>query len=280
MKITDEQSAVLASFQCERLKQYNNRALVKGIKAAHQSSLVEIFGSDQAWKDEQENSTAHYLIKTKENLVLAFFSIRCGELFIGVNDELLKFSDEVYRALKDVMDSDNPSQESKDKAQTLYREALNRGLFLDDILAYARKKQNYQNDVSYELSKEVNRVASIFSAIELNLLGVNEDAREYWKSLGLPQKMGETLFWSIIVPKLEGIINEVESKYLYLFAADNDPDGALVNYYRIRLRFIIPPNLGANKPHFDFQCQFMCQTITELTKFKDYFFEHFNSTTL
>ena len=92
---------------------------------------------------------------------------------------------------------------------------------MDDILYYSRKEQNYQNDVSYELSKEVNRVASIFSAIELNLLGVNEDAREYWKSLGLPQKMGETLFWSIIVPKLEGIINEVGSKYLYLFAAEN-----------------------------------------------------------
>ena len=92
--------------------------------------------------------------------------------------------------------------------------------------------------------------------------------------------MGETLFWGIIVPKLEDILNDVGAQYLYLFAADDKPDGALVNYYRVRLQFVVPPNLGANKPRFDFQCQFMCQKIAELVKFKDYFFEHFNSATL
>lgn len=280
MRITDEQRGLLDSFVCERLKQNSNRDLVQDIKVIHNASLVDILGSDQAWAEEQENGTAHYLIKTKDGLVLAFFSIRCGELFIGVNDELLRFSDEVYRALKEVADNDNSSQESRDKAQALYHEAQNRGLFLDDILAYARKKQSYRSDVSYETSKEVNRVASIFSAIELNLLGVNENAREYWDSLGFPRKMGETLFWSIIVPKLEEIINGVGAQYLYLFAADDEPDGALVNYYRVRLQFVIPPNLGANKPHFDFRCQFMCQEIGELIKFKDYFFEHFNSESL
>lgn len=280
MKINEEQREMLSSFKCERLKQNGNRTLVQTIKAVRNPALVKIFGSDKAWQEETDNATAYYVIKNNEGLVLAFFSIRCGELFQGVDEELLKFADEVYQALKNVTDVLNPSQESRDKARLLYQEAQARGLNLDDILAYARKKQSYRADMSYETSKEVNRVASIFSGIELNLLGVNEYARDYWNSLGFPKKMGETLFWGIIVPKLEDILNDVGAQYLYLFAADDKPDGALVNYYRVRLQFVVPPNLGANKPRFDFQCQFMCQKIAELAKFKDYFFEHFNSAAL
>ena len=128
-----------------------------------------------------------------------------------------------------------------DDARRMKQEATARNLTMDDILNFAKKKLSYKEDVNYEESLEINRVAKIYPSIELNLFGVNEDAREFWKSTGLTQRMGETLFWDVIVTKLKSVLESVGAKYLYLFAADDVPDGALVNYYKVRLQFEIPP---------------------------------------
>ncbi len=279
MSISDEQRAVLSSFDCERLKENGNRGLVASIKASRNPGLVKVLSSDSTWEEEQQDSTAYYVIKNQDGLILAFFSIRCGELFMSLNDELMAFSEKAYNALRAAVGTSNPSQEVLDNARRIVQEASARNLTMNDILNFAKKKQTYKEDVSYEESMEINRVAKIYPAVELNLFGVNEDARAFWKSTGLPQRMGETLFWYFIVAKLEKVLSSVGAKYLYLFAADDMPDGDLVNYYKVRLQFVIPPELGANKPHFDFQCQFMCREIKELIKFKEYFFAHFNSTT-
>ena len=277
MRISDGQRAVLSSFVCERLKENGNRGLVASIKASRNPGLVKILGSDSTWEEEQQDSTAYYVVKNTDGLILAFFSIRCGELFMSLNDELMTFSEKAYNALRAAVGTANPPKEVLENARKIVKEASARNLTMDDILNFAKKKQSYKKDVSYEESMEINRVAKIYPAIDLNLFGVNEDARAFWKSTGLPQRMGETLFWYFIVTKLETVLSNVGAKYLYLFAADDIPDGALVNYYKVRLQFEIPPELGANKPHFDFQCQFMCREIAKLIQFKEYFFDHFNS---
>ena len=104
-----------------------------------------------------------------------------------------------------------------------------------------------------------------------------DDVKGLWASYGLPKRMGETLFWQCVVDKIEEICKRVGCQYLYLFAADNKPDGNLVSYYNTRLHFEKDFDLNANKPHFDFKCRFMCQEIEVLRQNKAHFFEHFNS---
>jgi len=84
----------------------------------------------------------------------------------------------------------------------------------------------------------------------LKLFGTNEAGKEYWKSLGLPKeiKMGETLFWLKVVDTLEQMHKYVGCQYVYLFAADKEADGQLVQYYRVRLGFKSDASLSANKP--------------------------------
>lgn len=65
-------------------------------------------------------------------------------------------------------------------------------------------------------------------------------------------------------------------QYVYLFAADASADGELVNYYKERLMFEQSAVLGANKPKYDFQCYFLCQSIIELNAKRNQFYEDFN----
>jgi hypothetical protein len=132
-------------------------------------------------------------------------------------------------------------------------------------------------DVGALVVQNIEQVSEVLPGIELKYLGVSEDAKELWASYGLPKRMGETLFWQCVVDKIEDICKCVGCQYLYLFAADNKPDGNLVSYYNTRLHFEKDLDLNANKPHFDFKCRFMCQEIEVLRQNKTHFFDHFNS---
>lgn len=78
------------------------------------------------------------------------------------------------------------------------------------------------------------------------------------------------------VPKLLAIQDIAGCQYVYLFAADPTPDNILVNYYKVALKFEQSAMLCANKPRYDFQCTFLSQRMSELTKKQDFFYEHFN----
>lgn len=114
-----------------------------------------------------------------------------------------------------------------------------------------------------------------YPAVELKLFGINDTARAYWASLGLPKhiRMGETLFWLKVVETLEAMHKYVGCQYVYLFAADKEAEGKLVQYYRVRLKFKSDANLSANKPQFDWQSQFLYQSIEELFEQKNRFRE-------
>lgn len=147
----------------------------------------------------------------------------------------------------------------------------------DDWQRFYFKKESYLRDKKDWSGSNIEQVSEVLPGIELKYLGVNEDAKSLWASYGLPQRMGETLFWQCVIGKIEEACKRVGCQYLYLFAADNMPDGNLVVYYDTRLHFDKNSDLNANKPHFDFKCRFMCQEIEMLRKNRDYFFDHFNS---
>ncbi len=276
--IDEVQQAFLDSLICERLTDAEeNRVLTRKIRMKRNEGLVDILCSDESWDRDAAKTTACYVVKTKGKKVLFFFSLRCGELFDRVDDALLDFADEAYREIYTVAHHLAPSEEEPERAKAYWEKAQQKGLSLGDLEVLHQKKLLYKSDIHIETSNEINRVLNIYPAIELSLLGVNEEEKEWWQSMGMPRKMGETLFWHFVVPKLEEILAHVGCQYLYLFAADQEPDGALVNYYRVRLFFDIPTALGANKPRFDYQCQFMCQEIPKLIDQRNLFFAHFNA---
>lgn len=49
-----------------------------------------------------------------------------------------------------------------------------------------------------------------------------------------------------------------------------------VNYYEVSLKFSKLEDIGTNKPAYDLNCIFMCQTVLDLIHNRDDFFNTFN----
>ena len=47
-------------------------------------------------------------------------------------------------------------------------------------------------------------------------------------------------------------------------------------YYNVELKFEQPADIGANKPRYDFCCQFMCQKVNDLKINMESYFINFN----
>lgn len=78
MKITDEQKKILDDFICERLSaDVSNEALIDAFVSKRGSSLVNYF-KQFGLREEQDGKTAYYVIKTRQNEMLMFFSMKCG----------------------------------------------------------------------------------------------------------------------------------------------------------------------------------------------------------
>lgn len=151
------------------------------------------------------------------------------------------------------------------------------GLSIDDVMELTSKQQSIKADEALEADKDLTRVSVVHPAIEIKFLGKNAVANTYWKSLALPEekKMGETLFWTKVVETIRQMMYMVGCEYVYLFAADNEAEGELVQYYRVRLNFGSNSKMSANKPRFDFQSQFLFQSVKELFAAQKTFMENF-----
>jgi len=243
--------------------------IVNGIE---QRNIIECF-SERYLQDDQDGSLASFVVMSPTNIPLVFFSLRCGELFSETQVDKMKIGYDAIIALKDLMNGLCDSDEKRKRAIAALQAAKDEGLSPDDCLPLYWKKQSWKQDRKLESKKDVIRVLESYPAVELKLFGINESAKKYWKSLGLPKdfKMGETLFWLKGVETLKRMMKYVGCKYVYLFAADNEPEGQLVQYYRVRLGFRSDSNLAANKPQFDWESQFLFQSIDELMEGRDQF---------
>lgn len=282
MSITQEQGSLLATFRSERISLVGD-SVVKSIKGAviggRESSLAELFKGAQNSIDDPKNIVASYVVLSPDNVVLGFYSLRCGELYRQVDLQKMELCSNAWEALTKL--KANPAMSAADR-QLLF-EAIQKAMLAgitspDEWQQFYLKKTSYIRDKKDWSGGNIEHVSEVSPGIELKYLGINEDAKGLWTSYGLPKRMGETLFWQCVVDKIDEICKRVGCQYLYLFAADNKPDGNLVVYYNTRLHFEKDFDLNANKPHFDFKCRFMCQEIEDLRQNKAYFFDHFNST--
>lgn len=277
--ITPEQRAVLDSLVCERLSlNPDNAKLIKTVINTRNTNLVNCLQSTRAWQEDQGNITAYYLVKAPDGTILSFFSIRCGEVFQNVDEELIEIA---MRFKENEAKLKDPKLDEQERQRIAFEMVvyMRNGWNMDVADYYISKSTRREKDIKKDANKDNHHVAKAFSAVELTLFCNNEadGVKEAWGQLGIPHKKGVTVFWHIIIEKVKMLVGLVGCEYLYLFAADKDPDGELVNYYKTTLHFSTPVKLGANKPSFDYECFFLCLRVNELMKHQAEFYDNFNT---
>lgn len=282
MNITHEQLDRLSSFRSERICGVD-ASVIQTIKGAvingQETKLASLFRGPKNALDDKRDIVASYVVMTPEDVVLGFYSLRCGELYRQVDLQKMVLCANAWEGLNKLRTNPGMSREQQLPLLSDIQKAIQAGISSpNEWQRFYLKKVSYIRDKKDWSGSNIEQVSEVLPGIELKYLGVNEEAKALWTSYGMPKRMGETLFWQCVVGKVGEICRRVGCQYLYLFAADNKPDGNLVGYYNTRLHFEKDSDLNANKPHFDFKCRFMCQDIEALRKNQVYFFEHFNST--
>lgn len=236
------------------------------IDGQEQKQIKDCFTSKGYLEDDKKGHLSSFVVMSPTNIPLIFFSLRCGELFQVAQPERMQVGYEAINAFKRLNRKEYKSEEEKSILIEAVKRAMEKGMPIEEMKYFYNKKKSWKKDEELDTTKAVTKVRNSFPAVELKLFGTNEAGKEYWKSLGLPKeiKMGETLFWLKVVGTLEMMHKYVGCQYVYLFAADKEADGQLVQYYRVRLGFKSDASLSANKPEFDWQCQFLFQSIEDL----------------
>ena len=282
MTITQEQMDFLSRLRSERISDVD-ASMVQGIKGAvidgQETGLARLFKGARNAEDDQKDYVASYVVMSPEDVVLGFYSLRCGELYRQVDLQKMELCANAWVGLNKLRANPAMTRAEQQPYLDAIQKAMQAGIMSpNEWERFYVKKTLYLKDKKEWSGSNIEQVSEVLLGIELKYLGVNEDAKVVWNSYGLPKRQGETLFWQCVVGKIDEACRLVGCQYLYLFAAVNKPDGNLVGYYDSRLHFDKNSDLNANKPHFDFNCRFMCQDIEALRRNRTYFFEHFNST--
>lgn len=262
--ITPEQQQLLNRFTCERLTAHHENLYdIQDFESADGEGLVDSL-LKQGWSSDLRGTTIYYLIRNPDGEIVMFFSLKCGVLFDP--DYVLPYLDAFQETLEkdDVLNRWQRALEGDLEERKYFRNQRDLmgprkyGNFLQSMRIKADKKQ--------EPNQKIIRVSEARPAIELVEFCANDATKDSWKAYGFPahRKMGETLFWHFIVPKMLEINSLIGCEFVYLFAADSTVDGSLSNYYRERLHFNSITHLGAIKPSYDFSCFFMGNRLRSL----------------
>lgn len=281
MRISDEQKAILDSLVVERLRDNfsENASLVNTFLNKQNPNLERIITSRHSFDKDAAGTTAYYVVKSPTGELLLYFSLKCGELFKELDHRKMELAAKTRHAVTVLMDKSSYNEETVTAAESFLNDNMDViEELLPDISTYLKKKGQYTDDINKELNKQVRRVLETYPAIEIVEFCKNENeiAKNAWRALGIERKIGECVFWHIIVPKLKAIQEIAGCQYVYLFAADQSYDGELANYYKVALHFEQSAILGASKPRYDFKCFFLCQEMKALPKWQEYFYNHFN----
>lgn len=249
------------------------------------TQIDKLFRSPLEIEANRKRNVASFLVvgdvSRNEPVVLQFFSIRAGELFrqYDYTPEQIELAFKVYEAIRIWYDKAGKLTDSEKLSIRNDIENIKaKGIDFETVRSIVQNPEykNYKKDVREEPTEDIHRVLEVFSGIELKLFGNNAKAKDLWNSFNMPRKMGETLFWKFLIPKIEEARNLIGIEYLYLFAADQTSDERLINYYQSRLHLNGDGKLAANKPSFDNTCRFFYQRMDELVKEKEKFFQNFN----
>lgn len=290
MEIRDDQRRILESFICERIS--GNEQSEECIKnfVSERGKLLVSYLQKHGLEEDSSGITAFYIVRNSGNLPLAFFSLKCGELFSPFYvEELTRNIDYVNKKINIIS---QPIDFDDVESMAIYSEILDivakKNCSVDDARKikqtslkcekkiFIERKSAYHADKKTEENMPIIRVDHTYSGIEIVQFCIDDAAVYYWEQLRLHHTMGEVIFWYFIVPILEQVQKVIGCQYAYLFAADSTDDRTLVNYYKVTLKFIKPIGIGTVKPEYDYRCEFLAQEINKLLEHRKLFFENFN----
>ena len=268
MRMTEQQQAILNGFTCQRLRDdARNRDLIKKLSAEKGGLMVDTI-RNRAWSSDIKGTIAYYVVKNAAGELAMLFSLRCGLLcepgYIRRIAGLLDETKTLRRALQG-RDENDPYwiEYLCTQEQVLGREELERRIHNLKTLLKTKSMiiRDAEEDRNTLPDQDVVRVDETHSAVELVEFCVNDAARDSWDSSAMGgRRMGTTLFWWFIVPRMLELSQVAGCEFAYLFAA-GERDGKLVRMYTRDLHFIQPRNLGAVKPAYDNQCVLMIKKL-------------------
>lgn len=278
MKITESQLELLRSLKCERLSSNTaNFSLINDFYNTRNNSLVDTLQGD-AYDDDENNRIAYYIVKTVDDKILFFFSLKCGLLYDEFIEgdrlkEIKSFYDTILRMS---LDEAQPVENKKAIASILESVRSKKGIKKEDVAIVLHLSVD-SDEFSKIFGKNLKNVGRTFPGVELVHFCANDAHREEWDEYDLPQNMGTTIFWYFIVPKILEMLKIVGCEYVFLFAADLTPYEELIRYYSDQLKFEKVDEHCVAIPMYDFTCQFMSQKTCELEGKRKQFFEEFNN---
>ena len=277
MRITEEQCKLINSLTCERLSsRHDNMRLIDPFWNKRNNKIAETL-LNEAFQEDEDGVVAYYVIKDADDNVLFYFSLKCGLLFDEfVEGEKLAKLKKICSELSDKLNKGLIAKEAIEGVKE-FLEAVRakKGIKKEDVAKILERRPDSE-DLNSLFDKNVKNVGKTFPGIEIVHFCVNDEYREKWEGYGLDQSIGTIVFWHFIVPIIFDLRKLVGCEYLFLFAADCDPDEHLVNYYSQKLKFKKADEHSAAMPIYDFTCKFMYQKIADLSKGQQSFYENFN----
>lgn len=257
MTISEAQAYFKSKYYCELIDANpSNRELVESFQPNEYGTHLADYLKNPAWDEHQSGEKRFYLIKTIDGEIVAYFTLQCGLLFNTHHFSSTNNADtlEAFNILVQALDDSSGEKYNQaiEYLSSLYDDAQ-----LQSIKTDAERK--------YNLSKEDNpnrgelRVQQTYSAIELvhfcRNYAYSDTSSLYGEETSDKIPLGFFLFWEIIVPKIQEIINSVGCKYIFLFAADkDDKHQTLRDYYKRNLNFKETDTIQILIPDYDSGC--------------------------
>lgn len=277
MRIREEQMALINSLRCERLSSNEeNLRLIDSFYSVRNNNVAEAL-LNEAYQEDESGIVAYYVVKDADKNVLFFFSLKCGLLFDEfIEGEKLTRLKELCITVEEMLNGGNvPKEDIEGLKAFLETVRAKKGLKKDDVARILHTTTDLQK-INAIFDENIKNVGKTFAGVEIVHFCANDKCRDIWDKYGLNQSLGAIVFWHFIVPKIFELRKIVGCEYLFLFAADCDPDEHLVNYYSQKLKFKKADEHSTAMPIYDFTCKFMYQEILGLENKRMKFFDNFN----
>ncbi|MBP3817975.1 MAG: hypothetical protein J6H31_06680 [Butyrivibrio sp.] len=260
------------SFKCEHISKENIDNIKDNFYPPKYGENLTEYVKSYALNDDNDNEEKVYIVKSKDDDIVFYFSLKCGLLYKPEKSSLLDEEKEelakmIFEAIekddKNLLSEYKKSDELKNCWDEIYTSAYNRWKALQETTA--------DNGRSMSVYK-------VHPAIELSRFCKNNTSHH--GPFGIP--IGFGIFWRKIVPIILDVSKSIGCKFVYLFAANkkesintNDNPRDLIAYYRDSLNFRDAQELVMIKSEYDWNCHPMLQRVTDLQATQNSIWEKF-----
>ena len=263
--ITEKQLEILNSLICERLSSNDeNLRLIEDFTNSRNEDLESLI-KGEAFEADETGERAFYIVKNKDNRILIYFSLHASLLHKRFPEiEQLQNFVTFIQDLEHKSDSTGEIKKLIEEYKSIHKQ----------------NEERLKRDLEFIEVESGKKATETFPSIELGYICVNESMRDWWNSLGFGEKnrIGITLFWHCIVPKILETVKIIGAKYISLKAADKSEDNILLNHYKAFMGFEKFEGLSAVWSIQEYGCHLLVQEISKLQNNQKDFFKNFNRT--